>query len=132
VGVVAGQISSKVWKTDIESAVDGIEVGGRNYVFNSDFSNEWDNWIDSSGVAGFIETFEEYPDEKFLRIDNSDSIRVNPFVASYTRIGEPGTYVLSWVQKGTGNVIIQNASENNANLQPRVEGVFTGDFTRNK
>src|SRR5699024_9967140 len=31
VGVVAGQISSKVWKTDIESAVDGIEVGGRNY-----------------------------------------------------------------------------------------------------
>src|SRR5699024_9853687 len=30
VDVVAGQISNKVWNTDIESAIDGIEVGGRN------------------------------------------------------------------------------------------------------
>src|SRR5699024_7544510 len=35
VGVVAGQISNKVWKTDIETAVDGIEVGGRNLLLNS-------------------------------------------------------------------------------------------------
>src|SRR5699024_3468344 len=35
VGVVAGQISSKVWKTDIESAVDGIEIGGRNLIEDS-------------------------------------------------------------------------------------------------
>src|SRR5699024_7881721 len=39
VGVVAGQISSKVWKTDIESAVDGIEVGGRNLLPNT--SSDW-------------------------------------------------------------------------------------------
>src|SRR5699024_5415221 len=30
VSQVAGQISNKVWKTDIESAVDGLEIGGRN------------------------------------------------------------------------------------------------------
>src|SRR5699024_113216 len=36
VSAVAGQISNKVWKTDIESAVDGIEVGGRNLVKESD------------------------------------------------------------------------------------------------
>src|SRR5699024_8286785 len=35
VGVVAGQISNKVWKTDIETAIDGIEVGGRNLVLNT-------------------------------------------------------------------------------------------------
>src|SRR5699024_998909 len=35
VDVVAGQISNKVWKTDIESAIDGIEVGGRNLIKDS-------------------------------------------------------------------------------------------------
>ena len=32
VDVTAGQISSKVWSTDIDSAIDGIEVGGRNLI----------------------------------------------------------------------------------------------------
>src|SRR5699024_10174879 len=36
VGVVAGQISNKVWKTDIETAIDGIEVGGRNLIPDSE------------------------------------------------------------------------------------------------
>src|SRR5699024_7269365 len=36
VSQVAGQISNKVWKTDIESAIDGIEVGGRNLVLDSE------------------------------------------------------------------------------------------------
>src|SRR5699024_3703228 len=35
VNAVAGQISNKVWKTDIETAIDGIEVGGRNLVLNT-------------------------------------------------------------------------------------------------
>src|SRR5699024_11682794 len=39
VDAVAGQISSKVWNTDIESAIDGIEVGGRNIFTDSDMSN---------------------------------------------------------------------------------------------
>src|SRR5699024_11030227 len=30
--IVAGQVSSRVWNTDIESAIDGIEVGGRNLI----------------------------------------------------------------------------------------------------
>lgn len=29
--IVAGQVNSRVWNTDIETAIDGIEVGGRNY-----------------------------------------------------------------------------------------------------
>lgn len=33
--VVAGQVSSRVWNTDIETAIDGIEVGGRNLVIRS-------------------------------------------------------------------------------------------------
>src|SRR5699024_1224932 len=35
--IVAGQVSSRVWNTDIETAIDGIEVGGRNLVQDSHF-----------------------------------------------------------------------------------------------
>src|SRR5699024_9332077 len=35
VNAVAGQISNKVWKTDIETAIDGIEVGGRNLLIGT-------------------------------------------------------------------------------------------------
>src|SRR5699024_26527 len=38
-----GQISNKVWKTDIESAVDGIEVGGRNLLLDTE-----EPWIRTS------------------------------------------------------------------------------------
>src|SRR5699024_1469281 len=38
VNAVAGQISNKVWKTDIETAIDGIEVGGRNYFVIKDLT----------------------------------------------------------------------------------------------
>ena len=33
--VVAGQVNSRVWNTDIETAIDGIEVGGRNLLLDS-------------------------------------------------------------------------------------------------
>ena len=48
--IVAGQISKKVWNTDIETAIDGIEIGGRNYLRNSDFGDDltgYDTWGDS-------------------------------------------------------------------------------------
>src|SRR5699024_10887317 len=50
VDAVAGQISSKVWNTDIESAIDGIEVGGRNLFRNSDFSNGISGWSKNGAV----------------------------------------------------------------------------------
>jgi len=34
--IVAGQVNSRVWNTDIETAIDGIEVGGRNLIISSD------------------------------------------------------------------------------------------------
>src|SRR5699024_3156127 len=37
--IVAGQVSSRVWNTDIDSAIDGIEVGGRNSIRNSNSFN---------------------------------------------------------------------------------------------
>ena len=103
---------------------------GRNYVLSSDFSDGWSNWLNSSGSRGTFVEYDTYPGKKFLRIDNSDGALSNPFVQSYTSVGEAGKYTLSWIQKGTGNVIIQNASEENGSLTPRVQGIFTGDFSR--
>src|SRR5699024_8654378 len=48
VNAVAGQISNKVWNTDIETAIDGIEVGGRNLFLNSSFETI-DGWRSITG-----------------------------------------------------------------------------------
>lgn len=36
ISVIQGQISSKIWQQDITTAVDGIEIGGRNLLLDSD------------------------------------------------------------------------------------------------
>lgn len=41
---VQGQISSKVWQQDIATAVNGLQIGGRNlYLGTKDFSGNWRN-----------------------------------------------------------------------------------------
>lgn len=41
---IQGQISTKVWKQDITTAVSELQIGGRNLVKNSNFSNNANNW----------------------------------------------------------------------------------------
>src|SRR5699024_7703078 len=50
-GIVAGQVNSKVWNTDIESAIDGIEVGGRNLLPSSVLSTGTTKEFEFSGWA---------------------------------------------------------------------------------
>src|SRR5699024_6859932 len=63
VSQVAGQISNKVWKTDIESAIDGIEVGGRNLIPNS---------TDYSMISGY----------SGAQVDREDGVTVSEWGAS--------------------------------------------------
>ncbi|MDO4170315.1 MAG: hypothetical protein Q4D45_10485 [Lachnospiraceae bacterium] len=47
ISVMKGQIALKVEQTDIDTAVQSIEIGGRNIILNSDFrfgTKEWDEW----------------------------------------------------------------------------------------
>src|SRR5699024_2524989 len=53
--VVAGQVSSRVWNTDIESAVDGIEVGGRNLYLNSTFKGGRNGWTTQAGDVEYVD-----------------------------------------------------------------------------
>lgn len=69
--IVAGQVSSKVWNTDIESAIDGIEVGGRNLIIESDaldnsYINSSAGEIVYSAVAKVTKEIEVEPNEEFV------------------------------------------------------------------
>lgn len=53
---VAGEISNRVWNTDIETAIDGIEVGGRNLI--GGFNTERKKWINNDGsIVGLTDGF---------------------------------------------------------------------------
>src|SRR5699024_9775473 len=59
--IVAGQVSSKVWNTDIETAVDGIEVGGRNLLVESElikgrYINSSTTYQGNASSSGFFIT----------------------------------------------------------------------------
>lgn len=66
----AGQITSKVWQTDISSAIDSINVGGRNYI-----------QINNLGVYGQYNSawgvINEYTIETTIRDANRMTLRVN-------------------------------------------------------
>src|SRR5699024_8681256 len=61
--VIAGQVNSRVWNTDIETAIDGIEIGGRNLIPNS---------TDYSMISGF----------SGAQVDREDGVTVSEWGAS--------------------------------------------------
>lgn len=46
----AGQISSKIWQTDITSAIDSIDIDGQNLVANSNFGKGLSDWNYTGGA----------------------------------------------------------------------------------
>ena len=57
ISVMKGQIALKVEQTDIEEAVNNIQVGGRNLIINSSFNHQGYKWS-----AGYVEG-KSYPKE---------------------------------------------------------------------
>lgn len=49
-GVVQGQISSKVWSQDITTAVNNIQIGGRNITLNSNFKSGTGHWYGNNVI----------------------------------------------------------------------------------
>lgn len=52
---VQGAISSKVWQQDITTAVNGLQIGGRNLIRNSNFSDGLAGWVAKTGTLHIIE-----------------------------------------------------------------------------
>lgn len=43
ISTIQGQINSKIWQEDITTAVDSLEIGGRNLVLGTDYLCKWTN-----------------------------------------------------------------------------------------
>ncbi|WP_238884538.1 phage tail spike protein [Clostridium sp. YIM B02551] len=50
ISTIQGQISTKIWQQDITTAVQGVKIGGRNLLLNSDFSRDMDKWTAINAV----------------------------------------------------------------------------------
>ena len=73
--IVAGQVSSKVWNTDIETAIDGIEVGGRN-LLPAFTNNRW------SGFSDYVEFISPY--ELLFKAGSNNHIHLSITLESKT------------------------------------------------
>src|SRR5699024_3046478 len=116
---VAGQISNKVWKTDIESAVDGIEVGGRNLLLNSDFSQpgNFNGWANIYGDH-------ELTDEGYLKeyTESTSAMRIE----KRFYLDEIGTFTFSILAKTTG--LFEWRNHEGLTADSKVETVIDNEF----
>src|SRR5699024_2130788 len=79
--IVAGQVSSRVWNTDIESAIDGIEVGGRNYFALNKVRMSSNLEYDSS--SGVFYNVRANPNFSVFALDSLDVILNQTYVVSF-------------------------------------------------
>ena len=105
---VQGQISSKVWQQDITTAVNGLQIGGRN-LFQGTKKFVFQNVIALDGVGSGIVT------EKYKGL----TVRVKTSPWNFYRPTltlEAGRYVFSSYVKGTskykGDIRVTNVTEN--------------------
>ena len=100
---VQGQISSKIWKQDITTAVSELEIGGRNlYTGTKNFTTEWPNlinWETDGTYKGFtvkkrsgqlwqalwqsvnVQEGEVYTYSAYAKTDNLDNFSIGYFMS---------------------------------------------------
>lgn len=121
---VQGQISSKVWQQDITTAVNNLQIGGRNLLLNT---ADLTTWTTESGVTVAKDADGYF---KVLTTKNTSWFSIYRVV---TNVSAGQTYMLSgYSKKGTkaGYVVIRHYNSGNILLQQSVsEGRFTVKFT---
>lgn len=121
---VQGQISSKVWQQDITTAVNGLQIGGRNLLLNTADLTKW-TCEEKTTVAKDVDGY-----FKVLTTQKTSWFSIYRVV---TNVSAGQTYMLSgYSKKGTkaGYVVIRHYNSGNILLQQSVsEGRFTVKFT---
>lgn len=51
ISALEDEISFKVTQTEIDTAINGIQIGGRNLILNSDFHNQFSKWINGGNAV---------------------------------------------------------------------------------
>lgn len=125
---VQGQISSKIWKEDITTAVNDIELGGRNLLLDSkngysvdasDFPNQ------SNRTHGKITVTSAGYGNAYCWIGNKFSISPNEL---FVEIGEKFTYSIDIRVKGTFSSIFSALDTRNASHAKNFEAFAHYDF----
>lgn len=89
--VVQGQINSKVWETDITTAVNAVQVGGTNLLTNSGLSNGTSGWgISSTGAV-----------DSSVQFRGSNSVKINVTNATSDWNGEINDFSYSVILPNT-------------------------------
>ena len=101
--LLQGQISSKIWQQDITTAVDNINVGGRNLIRNSNFKNGDTYWTADYGTKNVINDSKYGKCLQFLLSSGTPRIYVET-----KNVWESGeTYAYSFYAKASENSTIQ-------------------------
>lgn len=94
---VQGQISSKIWQQDITTAVNNLQIGGRNLIRNSNFSKNTEYWKQD---AGSLKIVDDSTFKKALSFTlNSAALRI--FVETQNVWVKGQIYTVSFYAKST-------------------------------
>lgn len=123
---VQGQISSKVWQQDITTAVNGLQIGGRNLLLNTADLTKWHKegnvtvTKDSNGYFKILTTNTSSWRSAYWYI-SSDKSEQTYTLSGYNKKGtKVGHVVVRYYKSGTNNILVQKDVS---------EGYFTIKFT---
>lgn len=123
---VQGQISSKVWQQDITTAVNGLQIGGRNLLLNTADLTKWHKEgnvtvtkdsngyfkVSTTNTSGWWSTY------WYISSDKSEQTYT---LSGYNKKGtKVGHVVVRYYKSGTNNILVQKDVS---------EGYFTIKFT---
>ena len=93
-------------KTELNTKIDGIQVGGRNLFLKSNIDqNGLGNWIGNSGGIGKVEgTFID--GTKTIKVTGYSGIQYNSFI----KLKRNTTYVYSMMMKSSGSMIVNSSN----------------------
>src|SRR5699024_4992602 len=111
--IVAGQVSSRVWNTDIETAVDGIEIGGRNLLKGVDYNDVIMRSNNSSMFPVIDESFGSHRRVKRLFTEGitEKALTLYTFYFFDTEVGEKYTMSIKVKPEETVNLKLWNGLE---------------------
>ena len=123
---VQGQISSKIWQQDITTAVNNLQIGGRNLLLNTADLTKWHKEgnvtvtkdsngyfkVSTTNTSGWWSTY------WYISSDKSEQTYT---LSGYNKKGtKVGHVVVRYYKSGTNNILVQNDVS---------EGYFTIKFT---
>ena len=101
ISTIQGQISSKIWQQDITTAVNDIEVGGRNLQLGTKYWSDLLRIQEGAIIEGEILDVPQniYVDCNFIKVEKGEEITISIDAKSDTEIINNGILMLQWYKE---------------------------------